>query len=531
MDALRTSLALLMALSLFTPAMAADDDPLENVDVRTASDAQSKHKSVDTPDGKALTDEALSKVAASISAYRGDATDDLLDIDQQDAWRRLYAAAEKQVQNRQFDEAEKTLLEAVKQAKHGISGERKLIVSRNLLADVYAATDQVDEAEKLYSWSMNAARHAFGPESAPEAHAQSGLAAALLVKGRYAEAQELCKSAIKTRAKLVGKQHHDYGQSLITMGCILSREGMAEDSAKFFARGLTILAASPGVKQLDYADALRLAALCTERQGDANGAQPLFEQSYAIKDRAVTFGESAQLKGTVRFQWEDGSPRAEEISDPEVPVRYMCSDNIRVACSVIDLWELFGIVISVTNVGDHRQEIGLGKVQFVRTTGDALDPKAERLELIDPQRIDRIRREMDIWRLTANKPWFANMEKTRNIRGFVPAHGHDLWRGPNVFGVYGEWAPTSRVLPERFQLELSPEHVTEQAQVVVDPSLVRTNNSKILGLVPVTLEPFESRTGELFYMNPRCEHVLLRVYVGNAVFEFPFKTPKKRTSI
>jgi len=137
---------------------------------------------------------------------------------------------------------------------------------------------------------------------------------------------------------------------------------------------------------------------------------------------------------------------------------------------------------------------------------------------------------MDIWRLTANKPWLANMQKTRNIRGLVPAHGHDLFRGPNVFGVYGEWGATSRVLPERFQLEPSPENVEEQAQVIVDPSLVRNNQNKTAGLIPVSLEPFESRTGELFYMNPRCENVLLRVYVGNAVFEFPFKTPKRRTA-
>jgi hypothetical protein len=121
------------------------------------------------------------------------------------------------------------------------------------------------------------------------------------------------------------------------------------------------------------------------------------------------------------------------------------------------------------------------------------------------------------------------MQKTRNIRGLVPAHGHDLFRGPNVFGLYGEWNATSRVLPERFALEPSPENVEEQAQVIVDPGLVRSNNMKVIGLTPVSLEPFESRTGELFYMNPRCEHVMLRVVVGNTTFDFPFTMPKKRT--
>jgi len=456
--------------------------------------------------------------------------DDLLDDLDLDDWKRLYTSGKKDFENRIYEDAEKKLLQAIKLGKQGISNGRKLVWARNTLGDIYLATERIDDAEKLYSWCVGAARRQMGPESDAEAHAQCGMASVLLAKGKFAQAHELCKAAIKTQKKLQ-LSPHEYAQSLITMGCILSKEGWEEQADKFFSSGLTILEQDPGEKQLDYADALRLAALHKQSQGRRPEAQTLFEKSYAIKDQAARFDQTAHLQGTVQFKWEEGSPRSEEIPDPVVPLRYLCSNNVRVACTVIDLWELFGLLISVTNVGDHKTELGLGKVSFVRTNGDPDDPNAEKLQLIDPRSIDRIRREMDMWRLTYNRPWLANMQKNRNVRGLVPAKGHDLFRGPNMFGIYGEWAATSRVLPEKFELEPSPERVVDQAQVLVDPSLVRSNNIKILDLTPVSLEPFESRTGELFYMNPRCEHVLLRVLVGNTIFEFPFKTPKKRTSI
>jgi tetratricopeptide (TPR) repeat protein len=455
---------------------------------------------------------------------------DLLDELDTDDWKRLYTSGKNDLLKRKYDDAEKSLLQAIKLSKQGMSNGRKLIWSRNALGDVYLATDRFDQAEKLFSYSIGAAHRQMGAESEAEAHAQNGLATVLLAKGKFAEAHELCKQAIKTQKKL-GLSRHDYAQCLVNMGAILSKEGWNEQSDKFFSAGLGILEQDPGDRQLDYADALRLAALHKQDLGQRVEAQALFEKSYAIKDQATKFDQPAHLQGAVRFKWEEGSPRSEEIPDPVVPLRYLCSNNVRVACTVIDLWELFGLLISVTNIGDHKTDLGLGKVVFVKTSGDPNHPQEERLQLIDPTRIDRIRREVDIWRMTSTRPWYANMEKNRNIRGLVPPKGHDLFRGPNMFGVYGEWAATSRVLPDKFALEPSPERVVDQAQVLIDPSLVRSNNIKILGLTPVSLDPFESRTGELFYMNPRCEHVLIRVFVGNTAFEFPFKMPVKRTAI
>jgi hypothetical protein len=150
--------------------------------------------------------------------------------------------------------------------------------------------------------------------------------------------------------------------------------------------------------------------------------------------------------------------------------------------------------------------------------------------MVDPTRIDRTRRELQIWDITYKRPWLANIQKTRSNRGFVPAHGHDLWRGPNEFGIYGAWGSAPKVLPEKLSLELSPEQLQEQAAEPLDTSMVHSADANFQGMTTVSLEPFESRTGVLFFMNPRSLEVSLKVPVGNVLFKFPFKCRKRRIS-
>jgi hypothetical protein len=190
------------------------------------------------------------------------------------------------------------------------------------------------------------------------------------------------------------------------------------------------------------------------------------------------------------------------------------------------LWELSGVLIAITNISDHEITVGVTTASLFETK-----PHHQKIEIVDPQRIDYIRRERQIWDITYKRPWLANIQKTRTVRGFVPAQGHDLFRGPNIFGIYGDWGGQSRELPEKLTLELSPERLQEQKQLSLDPSLIHSAEANFQELTTFTLSPFETRTGELFFMNPRSEQVLLKVPVGNTVFEFPFKCRIRRIAL
>jgi len=95
--------------------------------------------------------------------------------------------------------------------------------------------------------------------------------------------------------------------------------------------------------------------------------------------------------------------------------------------------------------------------------------------------------------------------------------------------VYGKWKAVSHTVPQKVGLMPSRERVLDRpdqnSQAL--PGLMLKGNYKAPGVVPVWLEPFESRTGVLFYLNPRDCDVVINVPVGNATFKLPFHTRKK----
>lgn len=449
------------------------------------------------------------------------------DLPETDAWTREYNSGLKALQNRMYAESEQKLLLAIKHAKRGGASDERLLLARLALADSYCALEKYDEAEKLFSWAYQAARKN-GEDTDVFGHAAHGLAQVSYMTGNYAKAATLCKQSISARRKALGATHHDVGQSYVLMAVILGKQNYPDEAEPYLVRGLRFLEKSPGPKQLDYADALRTAALYRQSRGQKHEAEQYFDSSYAITDGAVSFDQPARLKGSIVYKWEEGSPRALEIPDNDFPLKYININGVRVAATIIDLWELMGVLISITNTNDERVLLGLDKINLDQTSLNLNDTTRHPLTFVDPNSIDRIRRERVMWDLTMNRPWLANIQKTRSVRGLVPRQGHDLFRGPNIFGIYGDWAAAERVMPGRLESQASPERVQYQLEAKLDSGLIHSNSIKMTGLVPVSLDPFESRTGELFYLHPRCESVLLTVRVGNTSVQLPFKLRKRR---
>ncbi len=448
-------------------------------------------------------------------------------VEQPDEWSRYYEGSQRDYISRRFDLAEAKLLAAIKIAKQGMSDDRQLLLSRILLAKVYLAKEQWDEAEKLYSLSMPGAKRIFGINSLETADCQFGLAKVYLLTGKFARAEEMIKQSITIRQKLLGPSH-ELAESLILQGTLQGKTNWIEQSEDTMRSGIKMFVEHPTSNSMDLADAYAQAARLFQSHGRTQVAGQLFDSSDKILNQLAKLNLPPGVAGEVRLCWEEGSPQSQEIPDVDFPLRYLSVNNVRVAATLVDLWELEGVLISITNVGDEQVSLGLGKPALFSRSADDFHVHLQPMELIDPNNIDRIRRERVMWDLTQNRPWLANMQKTRSQRGFVPPHGHDLFRGPNVFGVYGEWNALPRDLPQTFMLEPSPERVQYQAQAVIDPGLVRSSSIKVSNLVPLTLEPFESRTGELFYLNTRPERMLLTVPIGNVVYEIPFNARRKR---
>lgn len=436
-------------------------------------------------------------------------------------WQRLYSAGLIDLKNRRYERAETQLNQAIKEARQKGGNDYQLALSRNALGNVFLGLEKYKEAGALFAWSLGALKHEH--DELQVANSLNGLAFVALQCDEWERAAKLAKEALRIRESMPGQPNSELGQSLSILASASGKLGEHQEAERFFQKALRILEADPGVRKLDLADGLRQAALYYQSTAQRQVANELFERCYAINDKAAHFAEPASLAGLVSFSWEDGSPRSLEFPDYDVPLRYFTSAGLRVAAAVVDLWELMGVLITITNVSNHPMNVAVTSGFLSETI-----PHHVSLEMIDPTRIDRTRRELQIWDITYKRPWLANIQKTRAARGFVPAHGHDLWRGPNVFGIYGDWDSAPKILPETLSLEMSPELVHEQAKAAMDMSMIHSADVNFRGMTTVSLDPFESRTGLLFYMNPRSLEVLLRVPVGNVEFKFPFKCRKRR---
>lgn len=443
-------------------------------------------------------------------------------------WEKYYRNGLAALEARRYDQAEEMLNGALKASQAPMAVKKEFVLSRIALGKLYVKKRSYNKAAQILNNTK--AVETFGKHSIEAAELEYNLALCELAMNRLQKAKAHSDLALEVfRFNEAYKDTTLHGLVLDLVAVVHERLGWAEDAREHFLKAHQLLEKNPGHKQMDFADSLRNHALFYHKLGDRKQAVDLYEKSVNIKEAALTPNKPAQVAGEVLLNWEPGSTRSQEIIDTEFPFRYQEIGGIRVAATVIDLWELLGVLITITNTGSDQAQFELGKVQLFDMSKGAF--LANEVPPIDPNRIDRIRRERVMWDLTHTRPWLANVQKTRTVRGLVPPSGHDLFMGPNVFGVWGEWKAVSHTVPVRVGILPSREGLIAQAdqteQVKTElPGLLSGGYAKYQGLVPIVLEPFESRTGDLFYLNPRDKDVMLRVPVGNAVFEFPFHTRK-----
>lgn len=453
---------------------------------------------------------------------------------------KLYLEGERSLNQRKYESARSQFEYTIKEINRG-SGDRGALERCKLgLAGVNLALERNHQAyESLLSLSNkykdNSKDSAQSNYLSAQIYSQLAEAELRLSKSHEAESHaKLALSRMTESSQGTPAQNNLLGLTYGRLARALVQQGLKDEAKDAFARARQALAQEPGYKELDLADLLRHEALFYRDLGSRKISGQLFLEAQDIKNKANHPQKPSVHAGQVQFVWEPGSPHSHEIIDQDFPLRYITVNNIRVAVTVIDLWELAGVLVCVTNTDEHRHVFGLGDVKFYKVEKHPRTANNHRLTeipLVDHRIIDRIRRERIMWDLTLNRPWLANMQKSRSYRGLVPQDGHDLFRGPNVFGVWGEWPGISHVVPTRIGVLPSRENILsdeEDEDSNKESGLIRSEGIRQVGLQPISMEPLESRTGELFFLYPRDQDVQVDVTVGNTIFKFPFRCRKRR---
>ncbi len=114
---------------------------------------------------------------------------------QEAAWDRYMDAAGQAYEQGDYDEAEKQLLRALKEAENFGEKDLRLATSLGNLGKVYHLQGKYAEAEPLYQRSLAIGEKTLGPEHPQVAMSLNNLAGLYRAQGQHAEAEPLYQRA------------------------------------------------------------------------------------------------------------------------------------------------------------------------------------------------------------------------------------------------------------------------------------------------------------------------------------------------
>lgn len=436
-------------------------------------------------------------------------------------WGRSYSAGLKACESRDFDEAERKLLFASREAaKFGRRDERS-IKTHVALGKLYRLTERYGAAEREYNEALPLARKVLGAQAEDLAECEHGLAWINIFNGKFALAEQYARQAVDIREKLFGAEDYRVGLSLNVLATVTGRQGWHDEAEGLYKRSLEILQKSAPSDDMNLADALRTCALYLQSRGQMGEAAQLFDRSFDLRERATKFDLPSCQNSSVVICWDRGAPAAKVISEGKYPVEFMNVNGLRVASMVVDLGYRLGVLISIRNNTFRRADVGLGPVVL-----DVLAPKPGRISPVDLDPSLQVCEERAFAWLTRNQPFVYNLLITRKTAGFLenglPDIKHEL--GANVFGMYGHWGTSTGE-------SLSRKYGYARAETIMETEKTQSKYVKNLDFLPTVLEAGESRTGIIFFTNPIFQEAVLRLNIGNTTFKFPFHAPPRYSPV
>lgn len=428
-------------------------------------------------------------------------------------WNRRFELAVKAYNFRIYDEAQRKL-SVLNKLQSGLTGANiHYVKARVLQAKVYYAEGSLDLATQTYAKCSQLSKSYTGPDSLVHADCLAGLAQIALFKGDAKKAATLCDQALAIKKKYLSENENDLGTIYALSANIAFALGSDEQARESFTKAIEILRKDPGPQELDLADALRDYALFNKEMDHLDEASKDYEESFALKEKAVRFTQPACLRGLINFPWDDGMPGCSQIVDGKFPLKSITVNGLKVSACTVDLRNIIGVLISLENVTPSPMTVGVGPAQFKITK-----PGTNVLKALDHKFIDETLEEETFWGQTWRQESLRFLQAT-----FIPPLPKNPNLGgipqSNVFGDWGKWprarAGAPHIVPTQALLA--------NAQSILDPLAKGASQAHCLNLNGIYIEPNSSRSSILFYQYQPWNQAKVEVLIGNTVYELPFQ--------
>lgn len=423
-------------------------------------------------------------------------------------WGRYYKAGMAALAQRNYAEADQKLMAAIRESKKRGTQNEQLMLARLALGEVYLGTWQYTDAQWLFDKSLDLAKKFKGEDSEEAAQCLNGLAWIYTGERKYAKAEVLARQSIAIRQKL-NDNSPELARSIYTLGKCLDKQGFYDQAEPLYRRAITILQNHPNYQGLLLADVMQDCATLYQRQGNRDEAADLFAKSFAAKEEYVSLDKSVYAKGGVTLNWADGSPRSQQLNESDRTVKYMSANGLRVATAIYDDGVRLNVLVSMSNNSDKPINVGVGPVKLFNRK-----PKQEELFRLDPNVIANVIEDKASTKAAWNR-LLGDMQRQRiitNYTGYAPGPYWGAWGIP-----YQTWTTVYDV-PDY----AAREAYYTKANAIEGAGMAAANAMRGTALQPQVLNPGQSKTGIVYFEHKPFDEAYLQVYVGNAIFEFPY---------
>jgi len=157
-------------------------------------------------------------------------------------WEKYHDAGWTAFKEKNYAEAEKHFLDALKEAGKFPHDDPRLRLNLNSLAETYRVQARYNEAEPFFKRLLAIDERALEPEHPSLAASLNNLANNYRVLGKYAEAEPLYKRALKIWVKVLGLEHPLVAHIQESYADLLRKTGRVREAEKVEARAKLIQA-------------------------------------------------------------------------------------------------------------------------------------------------------------------------------------------------------------------------------------------------------------------------------------------------
>ncbi|MBZ0186835.1 MAG: tetratricopeptide repeat protein, partial [Candidatus Obscuribacterales bacterium] len=429
---------------------------------------------------------------------------------------------------------------AIRELKKVNIKDERLLRTRNRLADVLLKVGKTLDAKDTYLLALKTAKELDKEKSLEAARSLSGLARVAVANEKFRDSEKLIKESLFLQKTQAGENSLGVSENLLDLAELYRKQKLYDNAEPIYELSLEKLDKAADVKELTKADFLQAAGLFFHEQGKMPQANKLFEVSLLLKDKYASLYSpvDARKRGLVSYRCENGMPNAARVFTGNAEVEYMkVKDAVAVATLTPQIyandWYLLKAEITIQNQG---KDAITACAELPTLTVERR--KEERLMPLDS---DAISRELGVRgrRLYSRLLHSADLSYTVNsiglgaatTVGFAPglgfgpgfaaapgfgfAPGLGLPPGLGVWNTVGGWVNITPDWGARIQARNAAISTLSSAYSE-GSSVLRTKPS------PLTLNPGETATFQVFYPYKKFDNSTLRFMVGNAMMEFPF---------